>query len=147
MQKIPLEEAIRDIIRRDPRYPQDAYEFIRESLDHTVKLFKKDAVGKNRHVTGQELLDGLRHYALDQFGPLAFTVLESWNLRSCEDIGAVVFNMVNRGVLGKTDQDKPDDFKSGYDFKEAFRRPFEPARKVPPARPTRPAKSGSAHSP
>ncbi len=147
MQKIPLEAAIRDIIRQDPRYPRDAYELVRESLDHTLKLFKKNAVGKDRHITGQELLEGLRRYALDQYGPLAFTVLAAWNLHSCEDIGGVVFNMVNAGVLGKTEQDKPEDFKKSYDFEEAFRRPFEPSGLPSPNRSIRPAKSESAQSP
>jgi len=147
MQKIPLEAAIRDIIRQDPRYPCDAYELVRESLDHTLKLFKKNAVGKERHVTGQELLEGLRRHALDQYGPLAFTVLEAWNLHSCEDIGEVVFNMVSKGVLGKTEQDKPEDFKNGYAFEEAFRRPFEPSGAATPNRSIRPAKSESAQSP
>ena len=148
MQKIPLEEIIEDIIRQDPRYSRGAYDFVRESLDHTIKVFKKTATGKERHVTGQELLEGLRRYALDQFGPLACTVLESWGLRSCEDVGEVVFNMVSRSVLGKTEQDKPDDFKNGYNFEEAFRRPFEPAHAPSiPSRSIRPAKSGSPQAP
>ena len=126
MEKISTEQAIEAIIEKDPRYPREAYEFVRESLDCTIRLFRKDAVGKERHVTGKELLEGMRRHALDQFGPLAHTVLTSWNLRTGEDGGEIVFNMVNARVLSKTDRDKREDFQNGYDFEEAFKRPFEP---------------------
>lgn len=135
MEKISTEQAIEAIIEKDPRYPREAYEFVRESLDCTIRLFRKDAVGKERHVTGKELLEGLRRHALDQFGPLAHTVLTSWNLRAGEDVGEIVFNMVNARVLSKTDRDKREDFQNGYDFEETFKRPFEPSPRTS-ARPT-----------
>ncbi len=79
-----------------------------------------------RHVSGPELLDGARRYALKEFGPMVITVFDSWGIRSCEDIGNMVFNLIGAGVFGKTDQDSIEDFKNVYDFEEAFVRPFAP---------------------
>jgi uncharacterized repeat protein (TIGR04138 family) len=80
-------------------------------------------------VRGQELLDGLRQFALDQFGPLAKTVLNYWGVQRGEDFGEIVFNLVEVGILGKTDEDSRADFKGGYDFDVAFVKPFQPSIK------------------
>jgi uncharacterized repeat protein (TIGR04138 family) len=129
MQALNFDETLEKILQRDARYRRDAYQFVREALDHTHKLLGKGAkTGKGgvRHVTGQELLHGIRAHALEQFGPMAMMVFEEWGVRRCEDFGEIVFNMVEAGLLGKTDKDSRDDFKNGYDFFEAFRRPFLP---------------------
>jgi uncharacterized repeat protein (TIGR04138 family) len=128
MQKPNFAEAIVEIVGKDPRFDRDAYLFVREGLDFTVKMLKKPAQGPpmHRHVSGQELLDGLRRYALEQFGPMSKTVLAHWGVKQCEDFGDIVFNMVEKGILGKTDQDRREDFKGGYDFEDAFVRPFQP---------------------
>ncbi len=81
-----------------------------------------------RHVTGPELLDGVRQYALKEFGPMVMTVFDSWGIHSCEDIGHMVFNLIGAGIFGKTEQDSIEDFKNVYDFEEAFVRPFAPAK-------------------
>lgn len=127
MQKISIDQAIEEILRNDTRYHHDAYEFIREALDFTIKQHKKSNAGKERHINGKELLEGVRLYALDQYGPLACTVLQSWNICRCEDVGEIVFNMVDMSILKTTETDSREDFKKGFDFKEAFRRPFEPS--------------------
>ncbi len=129
MQKINFHEALNQILAHDPRYDRDAYHFVREGLDYTVKLLKKSATGKERHVSGQELLEGLRRFSLQQFGPMTKTVLNYWGVKRCEDFAEIVFNLVEKGVLGKTDQDSREDFKGGYDFDEAFVKPYLP----PPA--------------
>lgn len=128
MKKISLNEALAEITRRDDRYDEHAYLFLREALDHTIKMLAKPAEGPGRHVTGRELLDGVRDYALKEYGPLARTVLRQWGINRCEDIGEMVFNLVDLGVLGKTDQDRREDFQGGYDFVDAFRKPFLPAQ-------------------
>ena len=87
--------------------------------------------GKVRHVSGQELLAGIRAYALDQYGPMTLTVLSEWGVRGCEDFGELVFNMVENNLLAKTKDDSRDDFKNGYTFEEAFRKPFLPAGNAP----------------
>ncbi len=126
MQKISIDHAIEQIVKKDPKYPKDAYNFVREALDFTIKEQKK-ASDKDHHVTGQELLEGVRNFALQQFGPLTFTVLNHWNLKKCEDIGEIVFNMVSMRILKTTKTDSIEDFKQGYSFKDAFQRPFEPS--------------------
>jgi uncharacterized repeat protein (TIGR04138 family) len=137
MQKLNFAEAVDEIVRAGGRYDRDAYYFVREGLDFTIKMLKKDSRGAGRHVSGQELLDGLRRYALDQFGPMAKTVLTFWGVKQCEDFGEIVFCMVDKGILGKTEQDTREDFKNGYDFDEAFVKPYQPA---PRPRGRRPAK-------
>jgi uncharacterized repeat protein (TIGR04138 family) len=137
MQKPNFGESVDEILGRDNRYDRDSYYFVREGLDFTLKLLKKQhhSQASHRHVSGQELLEGLRRYALDQFGPMAKTVLDYWGVRRCEDFGEIVFNMVEKGILGKTEQDSREDFRGGFDFDEAFVRPFQPAAR-PPARST-----------
>ncbi len=107
MHEVSFEEALVKIRAKDPRYQRDAYLFVREALDHTQKTIGKDTRGRIRHVAGQELLVGIREYALEQFGPMAKTVLEEWGVRCCEDFGEIVFNMVEVGWLAKTEQGQP----------------------------------------
>jgi uncharacterized repeat protein (TIGR04138 family) len=136
MKRVDFQNAIEEILRHDPRYDRDAYYFVRDGLDHTIKLRRKSAHGTERHVTGQELLEGIRSFALQQFGPLTRTVLEHWGVKRCEDFGEIVFNLVEKGVFTKTERDSREDFKGGYDFEEAFEKPFRPTRvNRPSARP------------
>ena len=129
MQEVSFEESLVKIQARDPRFHREAYLFVREALDYTQKTIGKDARGRTRHVTGQELLGGIREFALEQFGPMAKTVLEDWGVRCCDDFGAIVFNMIEVGWLAKTSKDSRADFANGYDFDEAFRKPFLPKSK------------------
>jgi uncharacterized repeat protein (TIGR04138 family) len=126
MQEVNFDEALDQILVTDSRFHRDAYLFMREALDFTQKLVGRENQGKVRHVTGQELLDGLRQYALQQFGPMTATVFEEWGIRNCQNFGEIVFNMVEIGLLAKTDKDTRDDFQNGYDFTDAFRKPFWP---------------------
>jgi uncharacterized repeat protein (TIGR04138 family) len=128
MQKIGFAETLESVVANDPRYQRDGYIFLRDALDFTTKQQKKVKGVSVRHVTGPELLDGVRQYALKEFGPMVMTVFDSWGIRSCEDIGHMVFNLIGAGVFGKTEQDSIDDFKNVYDFKEAFVKPFEPVK-------------------
>lgn len=125
-------EIVVQICKEDPRFDRKAYDFVRLGLDHTVKeLRKKDAsrAERSRHVTGPELLEGLRAYALDQYGPLAKTVLNAWGIRRCRDFGDIVFNLIEYNVFSKTDNDRREDFSDIFDFDEAFVKPFQPARR------------------
>ena len=121
------EELLQKNLARDPRYAAEAYVFVRAGLDYTVRRLEKP-----RHVSGQELLDGIREFALAEFGPMTRTVLKGWGLQRTEDVGEIVFNMVETGLLGKTEKDSRADFARGYDFDEAFSKPFRPAA-TPPA--------------
>ena len=130
MQEVTFEEKLEQILAKDPRYKRDAYLFLREALDYTQKLVGKENSGKVRHVTGQELLDGIRQFALEQFGPMTLTVFEEWGVRNCSDFGELVFNMLEIGLLAKTEKDSRADFQGGYDFEDAFRKPFLPSGKT-----------------
>jgi len=128
MQKIGFAEALDSIVASDPRYQRDAYVFLRDALDFTTKQQKKVRGATVRHVSGPELLGGVRQYALKEFGPLVMTVFDSWGIHSCEDIGNMVFNLIDAGIFGKTEEDSIEDFKNVYDFDEAFVKPFAPEK-------------------
>ena len=132
MNDTSFEQAVDAICNQDTRYGIDAYFFVREALDFTGKNLKKPAQGKKRHVSGTELLEGIRQYALQEFGPMSLTVLASWGVHSTADFGELVFNLVEAGQLGKTEEDSRADFANSYDFHDVFAKPFLPH---PPADP------------
>src|SRR5205809_7498907 len=131
MQKIGFAEALDSIVASDPRYQRDAYVFLRDALDYTTKQQKKSKGASVRHVAGPELLEGVRQYALKEFGPMVVTVLSYWGIRSCEDVGNMVFNLIGAGIFGKTEEDSIEDFKNVFDFNEVFVKPFAPAKPAP----------------
>ncbi|HVP39708.1 MAG TPA: Minf_1886 family protein [Candidatus Saccharimonadales bacterium] len=112
-------ETVESIVERDPRYRPEAYSFVMLALGFTVA-----SLDAPRHVTGQELLEGIRRYALQEFGPMAKTVFEHWGIQRTADFGRVVFNLIEAGLLGKTETDRPEDFEGGYDFEAAFVRDY-----------------------
>ena len=136
MQEVNFDEALDKILATDSRYHREAYVFLREALDFTQKLISKENRNTVRHVSGKELIEGVRQYGLQQFGPMTMTVLEEWGVRQCADFGELVFNMVEAGLLAKTEKDSREDFQTGYDFTEAFCKPFWPQNKQnPPPKP------------
>ena len=136
MHEVSFEEGLEKIRAKDPRYARDAYLFVKDALDHTQKNIIREKE-KIRHVTGQELLDGIRELALTQYGPMAMTLLEEWGVHTCEDFGEIVFNMVEGELLAKTESDSRADFAGGYTFFDAFRKPYLPGSKLVPAMPVR----------
>jgi uncharacterized repeat protein (TIGR04138 family) len=133
MQK-SFQEVVEYIVDRDPRYPKEAYDFVKESLEFTIKQKKKGQGELNVHVTANELLDGLRQYALKEFGPMVMTVFEHWRITSSEDVGNIVFNLIEAGVFGKTESDQPRDFQAAIDFHAAFIAPYESFKSDPTKR-------------
>jgi uncharacterized repeat protein (TIGR04138 family) len=103
-------------------YPPEAFEFIQQGLAFTVQQIHgpKASPKAKRHVTGQDLCEGLRQYAIGQWGFLARTVLRRWNITSTLDFGRIVFALIEVGQMQKTDDDTIDDFKDVYDFRTAF---------------------------
>ncbi|MEM7146067.1 MAG: Minf_1886 family protein [Verrucomicrobiota bacterium] len=136
MQRMEFEEAIEVIVSKDKRYDADAYDFLRGALDFTLKRHRGEAarVGEeddeeggereNRHVSGKELLGGFRDHALEEFGPMAITVLEEWGIRSSDDVGEMVFNLIDVGVFGRAETDTREDFRGVLEFEKAFQEPF-----------------------
>lgn len=129
MPELDFNEIVTLICKEDSRYEKKAYFFLREGLDFAVKEMKKRDAERSKqslHVTGAELLQGLRVYALDQYGPLAITVLTNWGIQRCADFGEMVFNLIEYNVFSKTENDKREDFSEVYTFKDAFVKPFLP---------------------
>jgi uncharacterized repeat protein (TIGR04138 family) len=108
-----------DILAKDGRFDSRAYDFVLRVIAEA----SDDAKG---HVTGMELLDYFRDLALDAYGPLAYTVLTDWGVHSCEDVGAIVFNLYDSKRIAKTESDSPADFIGGFDFKDEFLGPYTP---------------------
>lgn len=108
-----------EIIERDPNYSKEAYVFILDSLRVLLENLQEA-----RHVSGRELSEGCRRRVLDLYGPLSRSVLEYWGIRSTEDIGEIVFNLIEANQLTKTEQDSKQDFKNVFDFEEAFEKNY-----------------------
>ena len=108
-------DLVEEICRQDKRYKPDAYEFVLGGLGFTQKKLKKTT-----HVSGVDLAHGLRDYAVNQYGALASRVLAYWGISQTQDFGNIVFNMIEKKLLSKTEEDSLLDFNAVYDFKDAF---------------------------
>ena len=123
-----------ELLRRDRRYHHDAYFFVFEAL-----RFAQEQMGlggmtipgdpeteEERHVTGQQLCEAIRQYAVQQYGMLAKNVLNEWGVRSTGDFGEIVFNLIDIGQMKKTESDRREDFENVFDFDEGLRDAFLP---------------------
>ena len=135
MSKIPFEQAIHDAVKYDPRFAPDAYHFLRDALDVTMKVMQKGRPDAINHVSGPELCDGVREYAIQQFGPMVPTIFDAWNIRTTRDIGDMVFNLIHTGAFSRSDSDRVEDFENVFLFEDAFEKPFLPVRSITPATP------------
>jgi len=125
---------LEDVVRRDPRYAYEAYEFTFAALAHTQKLLGKvpppeaaeaggeavSATQPSYHVSGRQLLEGVRDFALQQFGLMARTVFRLWGINCTDDFGEIVFNLVEAGLMSKTNEDNRVDFHAVFDLDEAL---------------------------
>ena len=109
-----------NVLNGDKRYDPESYSFVMAGLDYTTKKLRRKG-----HVSGRELMEGIREYALQQFGPMARSVLEYWGIKNTGDFGEIVFNMINAGLLSKTEQDSREDFNDIYDFESAFDKDYD----------------------
>ncbi len=119
-----LETAILDLAERHGTYKPAAYHFTLQAVHFTVDRVRRESGGP-RHVTGREVLEGIRTLARDRFGPMAKTVFDHWGVHRTEDFGNLVYQLVEHGILGKTEEDRLSDFARGYDFEQAFVREFD----------------------
>lgn len=126
---------IDELASADPRYAPEAYHFVFEVLDYVLERAaarRGERISTERHVSVGQLLEGMREYALDEFGPLARLVLERWGVRRTEDFGEIVFILVEHRLLNKQDDDRISDFRNGFNFREAFDRAWRPTPKLGP---------------
>ncbi|MCX7784872.1 MAG: hypothetical protein N2201_01380 [candidate division WOR-3 bacterium] len=106
---------INDILSKDNRYKLQSYAFVLASLELARRI-----TNKPKHVTALELLEGVKVLAQKEFGIMAKTVLEFWGIKTTDDIGEIVFNLIEAGILTKTAEDKKEDFHNVFDFNEVF---------------------------
>ena len=122
-----FQEIVDLILQDDARYAAGAYFFIREALAKTQSDYRRrEKLTNQRHITGTELCHGIRKYALDQFGPMAATLLNEWGLSKTRDFGNIVFNLIEFGIFGKTEHDCIEDFDDVFDFEHTFKMPYIP---------------------
>src|SRR5438067_603087 len=122
--------CLEEIVRRDRRYAYEAYEFVFAALAHTQKMLGKlpeepaaEADGTH-HVSGPELLDGVRDLALREFGLMARTVFRLWGINATGDFGEIVFNLIEANLMSKTNEDCRADFVGVYDLDQALVRDY-----------------------
>ena len=108
-------QSVEEICAQDARYKPDAYEFVMQALH-----FTQNKITKQGHIKGRELLEGIREFAVEQYGPMSMAVLTHWGITKTQDFGNIVFNMVKKKILSKTEEDSLDDFRDVYDFQAAF---------------------------
>jgi uncharacterized repeat protein (TIGR04138 family) len=150
---IPLEQIVHDLIEDDSRFKFDAYVLIFESLHYAQKVMGmggldegdapsqddpfdeeeldpfreagKTSEKKERHITGQDLCEAVRSYALSQYGYMAKCVLNSWGLERTGDFGEIVYKLIGVGRMRKTDADCREDFDDVFDFETGFVKDFK----------------------
>jgi uncharacterized repeat protein (TIGR04138 family) len=111
-----LEAAFAQIRERDGRYHERGYLFVLATLE-----FAQGRLPARRHLSGGELAWAARDFALEQFGLLAPTVLAHWGITTTEDLGRIVFLLIDVGLLARQESDRLEDFDAVYDFAEVFR--------------------------
>jgi uncharacterized repeat protein (TIGR04138 family) len=109
-------QVVEEIYEKDKRYKPDSYELVMQALSFTQKKMEKEG-----HVSGKELLEGIREFALQQYGPMTKTLLNHWGITKTADFGNIVFNMIENKLLSKTESDSIEDFKDVFDFEVAFK--------------------------
>jgi uncharacterized repeat protein (TIGR04138 family) len=119
--------GLAEVVRRDPRYAYEAYEFVFAALNHTQKRLGRafqpggpEEAGPEHHVTGKELLEGVRDLALQEFGLMARVVFHLWGIDRTDDFGEIVFNLVESNLMSKTDEDTRKDFHAVFDLDKAL---------------------------
>ena len=125
-----MDPKILDVIRDDPRYPYEAYEFVCDAVPFTQERLGRvpeedDDPDADYHVTGAELLRGTCELAVEEFGMMAPVVFRQWGFRATGDIGNVVFNLIKAERLSRSDRDDPDDFHDLFDLDKALTEGFE----------------------
>ncbi len=113
-------------------YPLEAYDFVQQGLQATVQKIHADLTDPDasRHVSGRQLSEGLRDFALQRWGLMASVVLARWNITSTMDFGRIVYAMIDGGFFSKTQEDSVEDFRNVFDFKRAFEQQYQIGSRV-----------------
>lgn len=122
------QRAMEKLLIRDKRYKLEAYIFLRDALSYAQRHMQpnlEENDEESRHMTGQQLCEACRRFALDQYGYLARLVLSNWGLKSTSDFGEVVYNLIEIKHMRKSETDRREDFDDVYRFEDAFEPNFE----------------------
>jgi uncharacterized repeat protein (TIGR04138 family) len=126
-----INTKLMDLTRRDPRYAYEAYEFTFQALEHTHKMLGREPPDENtdpneprHHVSGPQLLEGIRLYALQEFGLMARVVFHLWGISRTDDFGEIVFNLIEAELMSRTPQDRREDFHNLFDLDSALMEGF-----------------------
>jgi uncharacterized repeat protein (TIGR04138 family) len=118
-------DSVAKLLLDDPRYTEDAYHFVRDTVEYAAHHLQRDA-GRSQHISGQELLECMKLFALQEYGPMAHTVLRTWGIRETGDFGNIVFAMIGKKLLRASKDDAIEHFQNGFDFAVVFDSPFVP---------------------
>ena len=119
------------LLKDDLRFQLDAYQFVRDALAHAQETATRDkgekatVVEDEPHLTGQQFCEAIRQFAIDQFGYMSKTVLNNWGIHCTDDFGAIVYNLIDIGMMKKLDSDKREHFTDVYSFDKAFLEDFQ----------------------
>jgi uncharacterized repeat protein (TIGR04138 family) len=116
-----------ELLQQDLRYHIEAYQFVREALAYAQETLKMPAQGAEgeHHITGQQLCEAIRQYAVEQYGYMALTVLNNWGVHRTGDFGEIVYNLIRIKHMKKSESDRREDFDDVYVFETAFEPVFE----------------------
>ena len=134
-----IARELAELLEEDSRYRVGAYLFVFEALHYAQSVLhlgrprpsepgqseEEEPDEPQQHVTGQELCEAIRQYAVRQYGYMAKTVLNNWGVRCTGDFGEIVFNLIRFGRMRKTKEDRREDFEDVYDFETAFEQEFK----------------------
>ncbi len=117
MEEIDFEsDSFDDIIAKDSRYDARAYALLMDVIHFLGE--------GGKHMTSADIMEEFKERALDQYGPLSYMVVTEWGLSRTEDLGEMMFNLVEGHRVRKDENDTPESFAGGYDFREAFKGPY-----------------------
>lgn len=131
------QHPIFQLLKDDPRYKLEAYQFVRDALAYAqeelgmgrkVNPDELDDLPAEAHLTGQQLCEAIRQYALAQYGLMAKIVLNNWGIFETSDFGEIVYNLIRIGLMKKSESDRREDFNDVYCFENAFEREFKITR-------------------
>ena len=121
-----LHQKINEICKKDRRFSVNSYFFILDALRVSAKEIQMKKPEHARHLSGRELSNGIKDYALKRFGCMSYTVMDLWGISQTADFGSIVYNLIDVGLLGKSGDDSINDFNNIFDFESAFLKPFTP---------------------
>lgn len=115
------------LLQSDLRYQMQAYQFVQDSLAFAQEVLPQETPqpGEDPHLTGQQLCEAIRLFAIDQFGYMSKTVLNNWGIHETRDFGEIVYNLIDIGLLRPSEKDEREHFADVYSFEKAFVEDFQ----------------------